>query len=104
MFWKRRMLWRGEGLGGAGAYNLLEGLNHARLEPEIVPLRLDDRRLPAAARRDPHVRAFLFWSRMPMVVIDGRRAFLTDQRFYENSRRVRATPFLIPLDIPPPSS
>jgi inner membrane protein len=104
MFWKRRMLWRGEGLGGAGAYNLLEGLNPARLEPEIVPLHLDDRRLPAAARRDPHVRAFLFWSRMPMVVIDGRRAFLTDQRFYENSRRVRATPFLIPLDIPPPSS
>jgi inner membrane protein len=97
-FWKRRMIWRGEGLGGAGAYNVLEGLNHARLEREIVPLRLEDPRLAATAKRNPHVRAFLFWSRMPMVVVDGRRAFLTDQRFYENRRRIRATPFLIPLD------
>ena len=54
--------------------------------------------LAATAKRNPHVRAFLFWSRMPMIVVDGRRAFLTDQRFYENRRRIRATPFLIPLD------
>ena len=39
-----------------------------RLDPEIVVAALDDPRLAAAAKRDKHVRAFLFWSRMPMVV------------------------------------
>ena len=81
-----------------GSYNLLEGLNHVALDPEITPLRLDDRRLAAAARSRRDVRAFLFWSRMPMVVEEGGRAFLTDQRFYESTRRARARNFLIPLD------
>jgi inner membrane protein len=97
-FWKRRMLWRGDAVGGSGEYNLLEGLNHARLDPELVPLRLDDARLPAAAARDSHVRAFLFWSRMPLVVVENGRAYLTDQRFYDGGRRSRSTSFLIPLD------
>ena len=35
--------------------------------PRSSPLDLDDPRLAAAAKRDKHVRAFLFWSRMPMV-------------------------------------
>ena len=103
-FWKRRMVWRGDTIGGTGSYNPLEGLNHARLDPEIVALRLDDPRLAAAAKRDKHVRAFLFWSRMPMVAVDGRRAFLTDQRFYEIGRPARAAGFAIPLDIAGPSS
>jgi inner membrane protein len=97
-FWKRRMIWRGDAVGGSGEYNLLEGLNHARLNPELVPLRLNDPRLPAAAARDRHVRAFLFWSRMPMVTIVGGRAYLTDQRFYDQSSRSRSWTFFIPLD------
>jgi inner membrane protein len=97
-FWKRRMIWRGEGLGGTGDYNLLEGLNHATLDPAIAPLRLDDPRLAAAARRDRHVRAFLFWSRMPIVIEQGGRAFLGDQRFTGTRTR---TNFLIPLDSAP---
>ena len=48
----------------------------AALDPAIVPLNMDDPRLAAAARRDAHVRAFLFWSRMPLVVADGERAYL----------------------------
>ena len=103
-FWKRRMVWRADAIGGAGDYNPLEGLNHARLDPEIVVLRLDDPRLAAAARRDMHVRAFLFWSRMPMVVEQNGRAFLTDQRFVDPSRKQRGGAFVIPLDIPGPSS
>ena len=97
-FWKRRVVWRGDAVGGAGEFNLLEGLNHARLDPELTPLRLDDRRLQAAAARNGHVRAFLFWSRMPMVVIEQGRAYLTDQRFYDHSSALRARTFLIPLD------
>jgi inner membrane protein len=97
-FWKRRMVWRGDGVGGAGDYNPLAGLNHVTLDPAIVPLRLDDPRLSAAARRDRHVRAFLFWSRMPMVVEQGGRAFLTDQRFVDPSRSQRRGTFVISLD------
>ena len=97
-FWRRRMIWRGDGIGGLGSYNLLKGLNHATLDPEITPLRLDDPRLAAARTTRRDVRAFLFWARMPMVVEEGSRAFLTDQRFYESARRAGARNFLIPLD------
>ncbi len=99
-FWRRRMIWRGDGVGGTGSYNLLKGLNHATLDPVITPLRIDDPRLAAAAKTSKRVRAFLFWSRMPMVVEDGGHVFLTDQRFYDDARRRGARNFLIPLDNP----
>lgn len=98
-FWKRRMIWRGDAVGGSGTYNPLEGLNHASLDPRIVPLRLDDPRLAAAAKRDAHVRAFLYWSRMPMVDSAGGHAYLTDQRFFEPGRSSSSN-FLIRLDNP----
>jgi inner membrane protein len=103
-FWKRRMVWRSDGIGGTGTYDPLKGLNHATLDPEIVPLNMNDPRLAAAERRDRHVRAFLFWSRLPIVVERDGRAFLTDQRFYDGARRSGTGAFLIPLDIPTPSS
>lgn len=103
-FWKRKMIWRGDFIGGSGGYDLLRGLNHATLDPEISPLRVDDPRLADAAKHDRHVRAFLFWSRMPMVVEDGPHAYLTDQRFIDASRRVASGSFFIPLDNPRPSS
>jgi inner membrane protein len=102
-FWKRKMIWRGDGIGGTGTYNPLDGLNHAWLSPTITPLNLDDPRLAAAAKRDKHVRAFLFWSRMPMVHVESGRAYLTDQRFFESGRASSAG-FLIPLDNPRPNS
>jgi inner membrane protein len=97
------MIWRGDGVGGTGTYNPLDGLNAAWLDPRIVPLNLDDPRLAAAAKRDKHVRAFLFWSRMPMVYEQGGHAYLTDQRFFESGRASNAG-FLIRLDNPHPSS
>jgi inner membrane protein len=104
LFWKRQMIWRSAAIGGTGSYDPLKGLNHARLDPAIVPLNMDDRRLAAAAKRDAHVRAFLFWSRMPMVVEQGGRAFLTDQRFYDAPARRRPGGFFVPLDNRPGSS
>ena len=102
-FWKRKMIWRGDAIGGSGTYDLLHGLNAASLDAAIVSLHLDDPRLAAARVRDRHVRAFLFWSRMPMVYDQGGRAYLTDQRFFEAGRVPNST-FLIPLDNPHPSS
>jgi inner membrane protein len=103
-FWKRRIIWRGDEVGGTGEYDLLKGINHVVIDPEIVPLRMDDRRIGAAAKADKYVRAFLFWTRMPIVVVDDGRSFLTDQRFYDNVRRVRRGTFLIPLDNQPSNS
>jgi inner membrane protein len=102
-FWKRRVEWRGDFVGGAADYDPLR-LNHAHLDPELITLHLDDPRLKAAAAIDRHVRAFLFWSRMPLVVEDGGRAYLTDQRFHDQSSVARSGSFLIPLDNSRPSS
>jgi inner membrane protein len=96
-FWKRKMIWRGDEVGGTGTYNPLDGLNSAYLDPRIVPLNIDDPRLATAAKRDKRVRAFLFWSRMPMVYREGGRAYLTDQRFFDAGRASSAG-FLIRLD------
>ena len=68
-FWRRRMIWRGDTIGGSGTYDPLQGLNHVWLNPKITPLRLDDPRLAAAARRDKRVRAFLL-----VADADGLRA------------------------------
>jgi len=102
-FWRRKMIWRGDGIGGSGTYNPLDGLNSAWLDPKITQLNLDDPRLAAAARNSKRVRGFLFWSRMPMVEKQGGRAYLTDQRFFESGRPSSST-FLIPLDKGHPSS
>ena len=96
-FWKRKMVWRGDEVGGTGNYDPLDGLNAASLDPEIVPLRMDNPRLADAVKRDVHVRGFLYWSRMPMVRLVDGRAFLTDQRFFERGRPLSGS-FLIPLD------
>jgi len=104
IFWKRHMIWRSDAIGGTGSYEPLKGLNHAALDPQIVPLNMDDLRLATAAKRGRRVRAFLFWARMPMVVEEDGRTFLTDQRFYDNRHRGRISSFLIPLDNGRPSS
>jgi len=96
-FWKRKMVWRGDEVGGTGSYDPLDGLDAASLDPEIVPLRMIDPRLADVMRRDAHVRGFRYWSRMPMVRLVDGRAFLTDQRFFERGRPLSGS-FLIPLD------
>ncbi len=91
-FWRRNLLWRDEARYGDGRFSL--GLGPTGLGAG-VPLRIDDPRLAAAAKR-PEVAAFLFWSRMPIVIDDeAGRAFLTDQRFASGIARGR---FAIALD------
>jgi inner membrane protein len=98
-FWRRELLWRDADWHGYGAYAVGQG---ATLDPGVMPNRLDDPAL--AARRDhPDVRAFLFWSRMPIVAGYGRDTVLTDQRFAGPSTSpLRGTggdsPFAVPLE------
>ncbi len=89
-FWNRQILWRSTGVYGDGSYRLGQGVSLGSTRPT----RLDDARL-AAVRDRPDVAAFLFWSRMPVVVERGGHAYLGDQRFL--SRLTRAN-FFIPLD------
>ena len=96
LFWRRTMLWRDATTYGFAEYRLIGGLT---FDPERQPIGLDDVHLAAARARSARVRAFLYWSRMPIVRVEGGQTYLTDQRFAaRNLRGVRDNPFLIPLD------
>jgi inner membrane protein len=94
LFWRREIEWRNATIHGSGTYDLINGL---RFDPEIELNGLSDPRFAEARRTDPQVRAFLFWSRMPVVVERDGKAYLTDQRFSRRSSSRRGGPFLIPL-------
>jgi inner membrane protein len=90
-FWMRRMLWRDAQAHGTGQYGLLSGV---RLVGRPEPNRLDHPAL-AAARNRPDVRAYLFWSRMPHVIISqSKQVVLVDQRF---SGGIQRGQFAVPL-------
>lgn len=108
-FWRRSIAWRSADRWGSGELDFAHGLTIFR---KSQPLDLDDPRLAAAKARDPHVRAFLIWSRMPIVVELGGKAYLSDQRYY-SAFKSAAIPsgvrkimprgaFLVPLDTPAP--
>ena len=104
-FWRRTIEWRSADRFGDGAFDPWSGV---RLDSISEPLDLDDPQLALARRTEQHVRSFLVWSRMPIVVqIDGRK-YLSDQRFYGSIRSsavpgsvrriFRGHAFLVPLD------
>lgn len=95
LFWRRRILWRNAEIHGSGSYDFIHGL---RLAGDVEPNRLGDPMLKRAAQTNARVRAILFWSRMPIVMERGSRAFLTDQRFADRARGRSGEPFLVPLD------
>ena len=104
-FWERNIQWRSADRFGSGTFDAQRGLV---LDPGSEPINLDDPALARAEREQPHIRAYLVWSRMPVVVrIDGH-SYLSDQRFY-GPLRSRLIPgavrhwfgkhsFLVPLD------
>ena len=102
-FWERAMAWRSTREWGAGSF----GPSGLRLDGQRRPLRLDDPVFLAAREAERPVRSFLYWSRMPIVVGEGRELFLTDQRYYRafddaclpeglRSRAPRSS-FMVPL-------
>lgn len=93
IFWERQVMWRTDRLAGSADFTPFSG---ARLSTGTVRLNLDDPRLSTAARIDPEVCNFLFWSRMPLVIDLAGKAYLSDQRF----PALRRTTFMVPLDKP----
>ena len=89
-FWRRTMLWRDSEFYRSGRYSVGSGV---KLDEPALPLP-SRAVIEAEARGRPDVRAFLFWSRMPIVVYRDRKPFLADQRF--NSELTRGQ-FLVPL-------
>jgi inner membrane protein len=79
LFWERTMAWRSAAEWGSGGFSPRQGL---RLDPKREPLRLDDPRFLRARQERRVVRSFLYWSRMPIVVEEGGRPYLTDQRYH----------------------
>lgn len=77
-FWRRRMLWRCDHDHGYGDFTLP---GHVHLEAEPRPHGLPSEALDRLADRDAGVRAYLFWSRMPVLSRDGDTIVLQDQRF-----------------------
>lgn len=109
-FWERTIEWRSADRFGSGSFTPAAGLT---LDTAVDPLGLDNPQLALAERTSRHVRSFLEWSRMPIVVRLEGHSYLTDQRFYNSSespfssamrRAVRRSAFLIPLDNPSSSS
>ena len=104
-FWERTIQWRSADRFGSGTFDFTSGV---QLDSMIEPLGLNDPQLALARRTERHVRSFLVWSRMPIVVkVDGRK-YLSDQRFYGPLRSsavpasvrrfFRGHAFLVPLD------
>ena len=80
-FWRREILWRGEG-GTWGSFDCT--LLSCRPYPLVVRRTgMDDPRIVQWAAQDPAARAFLFWSRMPIAEPGPKGILLKDQRFLE---------------------
>jgi inner membrane protein len=81
-FWQREILWRGEGRYGSGYAGY--GFNGTYQKIEDSGLRHNQNSSAASsAISDPNARAFLFWSRMPVITEDSKsgKIVLADQRF-----------------------
>lgn len=77
-FWRRDLEWRDASEFGSGSFAAPFSVT---LEEDVRPHNTSDPRLAAAIAKNPDARAFLFWSRMPFVEIEGNVAMLRDQRF-----------------------
>lgn len=94
MFWKRDVLWRDSENHGHFDYNLFDARNWiGHSEGRIISSGpVYDRSLAVVAPASPDIDAFLFWSRMPVLVpgSDGKRA-IGDQRFNNELTQSRFT-------------
>ncbi len=81
-FWRREMHWRNARFYGGGWYGLGEPTTIA---PKPLRHNMDDARLVDPLWADADARAYLFWSRMPMVSLEDKGGapmlVLRDQRF-----------------------
>jgi inner membrane protein len=78
VFWRREVLWRGEGRYGSFVTAPFGQPSEMR-EPR--PTGMDDPRIAQRLPQSPEARALLFWSRMPVAEVQGDTIVLSDQRF-----------------------
>jgi inner membrane protein len=94
IFFCRDILWRDEAVAGRTDYCLGQGLKVERLgltEYHFMHSSLTASALRRARERNADVRAFLFWSRMPVLRQTGDKLILSDQRFDDPLVRGRFT-------------
>jgi inner membrane protein len=77
-FWRREIEWRDPYVYGWGSYSLGDGVT---LDRDVTPHNVADPRIAAIAARNAQVRAYLFWSRMPVLRFSEAEMILGDQRF-----------------------
>ena len=95
-FWKRKMIWRGDAIGGSGTYNPLDGLNAARLDPRIVPA--EHGRSPPRRR----CKAQQACPRLPLLVADAAGPHRGRARLSDRSAVLRGgAPIELELPHPP---
>lgn len=87
-FWKRAMLWRSKELYGEEDYDLFStGLGNKQYQSGKIgtPHMVNHPAVAKAGEIDPEARAYLFWTRMPVVTVedkgDSYLVTLRDQRF-----------------------
>lgn len=85
-FWTRDTFWQ-DGRGyGSGTFTPGVG---GTLDISGKPTGMDDPRLALWTKGDPAARAFLFWTRMPVLERDGDAIVLRDQRYMQPLARDR---------------
>jgi inner membrane protein len=92
--WRRDIEWRDSMNYGRGSYIVGSG---ATLDPAVTPHNAADPRIAVIAARDSQVRAFLFWSRMPVARFTPTDMIISDQRFANPLTGARFT-VAAPLD------
>jgi inner membrane protein len=94
-FWKRQMEWRDAKVHGTGWFTVPDDVF---VHGKTLPVGMDDPRIPPAKASDPDVRAYLFWSRMPVATQAGEEIVISDQRFGNPMVRDRFTVTVKPKD------
>lgn len=95
-FWEREVLWRDGSAFGSGQYAVGQPLALSRAEPNLASPEL----LRRAQAGNADARAFLFWSRMPVVQDSGAVLRLYDQRFGGTPMSSRFSVALPRRDVP----
>lgn len=87
-FWKRAMLWRSKELYGEEDYDLFSaGVGNQQFQNGKIgtPHMVNHPAVAKAGEIDPEAKAYLFWTRMPVVTVedkdDSYLVTLRDQRF-----------------------
>lgn len=87
-FWKREMLWRDNTHFGRAIY---QAPDTVRIDEPFAAHQVTASAVASAASKDDNAKAFLFWSRMPVMTRDPQGLTIHDQRFLNPLMKERFT-------------